>query len=259
MVKSCNLYRHHPEAKRLFFPFCLHRRRRIATSFSFTLVELLVVITIISILAAFLMPAVRNAVKAARTAMCLSNFKQIGLVISTYSNDYRGYTPEGRPSAYAYPNNYWTYQMMQLSYMPRSASRGQTIAVCPAIAPKTWSNYIQTVSMRGTLLSAVARTTFFRESGSRVVDTGNPSLGVAPKSYAYSSSRFMLVFDSLSLTGPSTYTQHAFANPDGMGLNHGFTGSMLFLDGHAAQDFHSNGYFTYGSTEGDFTARIRMY
>jgi prepilin-type N-terminal cleavage/methylation domain-containing protein/prepilin-type processing-associated H-X9-DG protein len=59
----------------------------------FTLVELLVVIGIIALLVAVLLPALNKARRAAQTAACLSNLRQLGIAYYMYVGSNNGYLP----------------------------------------------------------------------------------------------------------------------------------------------------------------------
>lgn len=60
---------------------------------AFTLIELLVVIAIIALLISILLPALTRARQQAKSAVCLSNMRGIGLAIYAYANDQRDFLP----------------------------------------------------------------------------------------------------------------------------------------------------------------------
>lgn len=56
--------------------------------YRFSLIELLIVVAIISILAALLLPALNKAREKAQRAFCIGNIKQIATAQLSYANDY---------------------------------------------------------------------------------------------------------------------------------------------------------------------------
>lgn len=99
----------------------------------FTLVELLVVITIIGVLISLLLPAVQAAREAARKMQCVNNFKQVGVAMHAY-HAARSCFPPGTISTYALhspcvaapaglPSGYcgWGWGTFVLPYMDQQA------------------------------------------------------------------------------------------------------------------------------------------
>ncbi len=100
----------------------------------FTLVELLVVISIIGLLVALLLPAVQVARDAARQTVCRNNLKQIGLAFQSHHESHRTFPMGARPSSR--PN--WRYDLLPgLELLPiyeKLELNGQWRSACNALA-----------------------------------------------------------------------------------------------------------------------------
>ena len=76
----------------------------VANSRAFSLIELLVVITILSILMALLSPALKSAREMARSSVCMNNLKTLTEVSLLYETEHDGWFPcsnDGQPGCYA--------------------------------------------------------------------------------------------------------------------------------------------------------------
>jgi prepilin-type processing-associated H-X9-DG protein/prepilin-type N-terminal cleavage/methylation domain-containing protein len=74
---------------------------------AFTLVELLVVLTIIGLLILLIVPATARAMQKAQAARCVSQLRQLGAATLFYVNDHDGVFPRSQHSAFAHRELPW--------------------------------------------------------------------------------------------------------------------------------------------------------
>ncbi len=88
---------------------------------AFTLIELLVVISIIALLVAILLPTLQGAREAARTSVCASNTRQMGLAVQVYTADFNGFLPPAQEPGAMHG---WT-DTRHKRWVPRLATDGR--------------------------------------------------------------------------------------------------------------------------------------
>lgn len=77
--------------------------------FYFTLIELLIVISIIAILSAILLPSLNKSRERAQAAACVSSLKQVGTAAASYTVDNQDYLP---PNSIGSDGGAWAYLLL---------------------------------------------------------------------------------------------------------------------------------------------------
>ena len=87
------------------------RTRRGSPLHGFTLIEALIVISLISLLIAILLPALGQAREIARAAVCMSNLRQIGIMSVMYQDDFGGSLAGGDSQIFPEMDFSWTVHL----------------------------------------------------------------------------------------------------------------------------------------------------
>ena len=94
----------------------------------FTIVELLVVISIVAVLVSLLLPAMQKARDAAKDVLCTNNLRQLGSGQSYYANDFRSFPASGiNPNGDTQDDAASYFDRLRTGYLPDAWPAGKKI------------------------------------------------------------------------------------------------------------------------------------
>jgi prepilin-type processing-associated H-X9-DG protein/prepilin-type N-terminal cleavage/methylation domain-containing protein len=217
-------------------------RKNISLSIAFTLVELLVVISIIGLLAGLAVPAINGGLKSAKAGACLSNLHQIGVATMAYAADNSFKLPDAGNGT----GDMWATQLAM--FISTGTKSKKSIFVCPGcekpVTEATGTDVAVTYGMhnglmprRGTAsnMSSVVRSTEVILAGDVCQDPGNK--GWSPfciEQPSIISSQSGGRGGSTDLTSPISYgTDADNGNNPWLRYRHSGKVNVVMVDGHA--------------------------
>jgi prepilin-type N-terminal cleavage/methylation domain-containing protein/prepilin-type processing-associated H-X9-DG protein len=117
------------------FLFTLQPRMFLSKRKGFTLIEILVVVSIVALLAALAYPAIKSAIAASKNAGCMGNLRTLGAAVHSFTADHGGFLPNptlesGKPR--------WTIQISP--YMTIATNRSERSGRYPFYCPASTIN-----------------------------------------------------------------------------------------------------------------------
>ncbi|KKR03324.1 MAG: hypothetical protein UT30_C0032G0003 [Candidatus Uhrbacteria bacterium GW2011_GWF2_39_13] len=200
----------------------------------FTLVELLIVISIIAILAAMLLPALSRAKKVTYKSSCMSKLKQIGTASFTYADDSNGQLPV-----------YWS-SLGELGCLPYTNYTISTSSSDEAI--KAFKKKLAILQCpEDTVFGYIEYTWWYCTSYARNYHLGRPDVNAPKISRVPNPSGIIWVIDSTR----KHFSRASSFCPLTLGGNRHFSGwNALFVDGHV--DWGTSSKFQIGTDGSSF-------
>lgn len=212
-----------------------------------SLLEILIGITIVSILAALLFPVLGSLRESAHTATCLNNLRQNGRLILTMAQDDNNIIMNSRGGS-GWGSGNWPQRLLDRGYVTEE-ERGTYF--CPALEPRSLNAALKLGNLTWRVVTYGSNQTWGGGS--------NPPQGFGWESYPNNDlhptwgqgvqkiylnrldfpSRTWILADSINIQGNPPYRQDTRIRPRGnsgnghLHLRHGGTANMLFADGHA--------------------------